>query len=119
LIVAAPKTCFGINERAVSTLDEMGPGTGFKYVIDETNSAIAENSENVYCTGQIYNNLLTERAHSGVTDVAIVHLKQISPFAFDCVATNAATLDGSVADRLIAADFGIVANSCGMKSACV
>jgi 2-oxoglutarate dehydrogenase E1 component len=56
---------------------------------------IAENPENVktlvFCTGQIYYELLAERENRGVTDVAIVRLEQIAPFAFDRVATNAAT----------------------------
>jgi len=40
----------------------------------------------VFCTGQIYYELLTERESQGRTDVAIVRLEQIAPFAFDKVA---------------------------------
>ena len=40
----------------------------------------------VFCTGQIYYELLAEREKLGRTDVAIVRLEQIAPFAFDKVA---------------------------------
>ena len=42
----------------------------------------------VFCTGQIYYELLTERERRGTNDVAIVRLEQIAPFAFDRVAEN-------------------------------
>ena len=38
------------------------------------------------CTGQIYYELLASREARGRTDVAIVRLEQIAPFAFDKVA---------------------------------
>jgi len=40
----------------------------------------------VFCTGQIYYELLTERENLDRKDVAIVRLEQIAPFAFDKVA---------------------------------
>ena len=42
----------------------------------------------VFCSGQIYYELLSEREMRGVTDVALVRLEQIAPFAFDCIAQN-------------------------------
>ena len=42
----------------------------------------------VFCSGQIYYELLAEREMRGVTDVALVRLEQIAPFAFDCIAQN-------------------------------
>jgi len=44
----------------------------------------------VFCTGQIYYELLNEREQRGRTDVALVRLEQIAPFAFDRVAANCA-----------------------------
>ncbi len=44
----------------------------------------------MFCSGQIYYELLAEREKRGVTDVALVRLEQIAPFAFDRVAQNAA-----------------------------
>jgi 2-oxoglutarate dehydrogenase E1 component len=93
LIVVAPKNLLR-HKRAVSSLEDMAPGTMFKRVIDETDKSISENPESVktlvFCSGQIYYELLTERESRGVTDVAIVRLEQIAPFAFDRVATNVA-----------------------------
>ena len=42
----------------------------------------------VFCSGQIYYELLTEREKRGLTNVALVRLEQIAPFAFDRVAFN-------------------------------
>lgn len=44
----------------------------------------------MFCSGQIYYELLTEREKRGINDVALVRLEQIAPFAFDRVAENAA-----------------------------
>ena len=44
----------------------------------------------VFCSGQIYYELLAERENRGRTDVAIVRLEQIAPFAFERIAKNAA-----------------------------
>jgi len=44
----------------------------------------------VFCTGQIYYELLIEREKQNRSDVAIVRLEQIAPFAFDRVAENCA-----------------------------
>ena len=44
----------------------------------------------VFCTGQIYYELLAEREKRGIDNVALVRLEQIAPFAFDRVAENAA-----------------------------
>lgn len=43
----------------------------------------------VFCTGQIYYELLGEREKLGGNNVALVRLEQIAPFPFDCVAENA------------------------------
>jgi 2-oxoglutarate dehydrogenase E1 component len=44
----------------------------------------------VFCTGQIYYELLAEREKRAIDDVALVRLEQIAPFPFDRVAENAA-----------------------------
>ena len=91
LIVVSPKNLLR-HKRCVSSLEEMGPGTRFRRVIDEQDSFIIDNAENVktlvFCTGQIYYELLAERENRGITDVALVRLEQIAPFAFDRVAKN-------------------------------
>jgi len=93
LIVVSPKNLLR-NKRCVSSLDDMGPGTRFQRVIDEHDSHITSNPDNVktlvFCNGQIYYELLAERESRGITDVALVRLEQIAPFAFDRVASNVA-----------------------------
>lgn len=93
LVVVSPKNLLRL-KRAVSTLEDMGPGTMFRRVIDETDAEVVANAENVktlvFCTGQIYYELLAERERRGQTNVAIVRLEQIAPFAFDRVAQNCA-----------------------------
>jgi len=93
LVVVSPKNLLR-HKRAVSTLEEMGPGTMFKRVIDETDQTIVANADAVktlvFCTGQIYYELLAEREKRGISDVALVRLEQIAPFAFDRIAKNAA-----------------------------
>lgn len=93
LIVVAPKNLLR-HKRCVSSLEEMAPGTMFRRVIGETDPDIASNPENVntlaFCSGQIYYELLAEREKLGRTDVALVRLEQIAPFAFDRVAEHAA-----------------------------
>jgi len=72
----------------------MGPGTSFHRVLSETDPIISGNPDNVktlvFCTGQIYYELLVEREKQFRTDVAIVRLEQIAPFAFDRVAEECA-----------------------------
>lgn len=93
LVVVAPKNLLR-HKRCVSTLEDMGPGTMFRRVYDDPDPEIVANAENVntlvFCTGQIYYELLSERETRGRKDVALVRLEQIAPFAFDRVAQNAA-----------------------------
>mmetsp|Transcript_10658 Transcript_10658/g.16169 ORF Transcript_10658/g.16169 Transcript_10658/m.16169 type:complete len:1087 (+) Transcript_10658:165-3425(+) len=89
MIVVSPKNLLRL-KHCTSTLEDMGPGSRFIRVYDEQDVAISENADNVktlvLCTGQIYYELLSEREDRGKTDVAIVRLEQIAPFAFDRVA---------------------------------
>ena len=89
LIVISPKNLLR-HKKCVSSLEDMGPGTEFIRVLDETDPEIKENASEVktlvFCTGQIYYELLAEREKLGRTDVALVRLEQIAPFAFDRVA---------------------------------
>ncbi|GMH76819.1 hypothetical protein TL16_g07208 [Triparma laevis f. inornata] len=93
LVVVAPKNLLR-NRACTSTLEEMGPGTMFHRVLEEQNEEVVGNAENVktlvYCSGQIYYELLAEREKQGRNDVAFIRLEQIAPFAFDRVAESAA-----------------------------
>merc|ERR1712161_117003 len=76
-----------------------GPGTMFHRAFDEPDENISQNPGEVktlvYCTGQIFYELQDERKKLGRTDVAIVRLEQIAPFAFDEVAKYAAKYDNA------------------------
>jgi 2-oxoglutarate dehydrogenase E1 component len=89
LIVISPKNLLR-HKNCVSTLEDMGPGTLFHRALDEVDTSIQENPQDVktlvFCTGQIYYELLAEREKLERKDVALVRLEQIAPFAFDCVA---------------------------------
>ena len=93
LIVVAPKNLLR-NRACTSSIEDMGPGTIFHRVFREQDEEIVANASEVktlvYCTGQIYYELLAERDRLGRKDVAFVRLEQIAPFAFDRVAENAA-----------------------------
>jgi 2-oxoglutarate dehydrogenase E1 component len=93
LVVLSPKNLLR-HKLCVSTLEEMGPGTEFQRVIDETDTEIVANANEVttlvFCTGQIYYEVLSERQKLNRRDVAIVRLEQIAPFAFDSIASNCA-----------------------------
>jgi len=49
----------------------------------------------VFCTGQIYYELIAEREKQERDDIAIVRLEQIAPFAFDKVALYCAKYDSA------------------------
>lgn len=93
LIVVSPKNLLR-NKRCISSLEDMGPGKTFRRTISETDPTIADNPDQVktlvFCSGQIYFELLAEREKRGRQDVAFVRLEQIAPFPFDRVAHNAA-----------------------------
>lgn len=98
MIVVAPKNLLR-NRRCVSTIDEMGPGTMFRRTFDEQNEKISNNPDSVktlvFCTGQIYYELLLEREKLGRDDVALVRIEQIAPFAFDKAAKYCAKYDNA------------------------
>lgn len=89
LVVISPKNLLR-HKNCVSTLEDMGPGTEFIRVMNEVDDHINENAADVktlvFCTGQIYYELLAEREKNERSDIALVRLEQIAPFAFDRVA---------------------------------
>lgn len=91
LIVISPKNLLR-HKRCVSSLEDMGPGTEFIRVMDETDPAIESNREQVkrlvFCSGQIYYELLAEREKRGLSNIALVRLEQLAPFPFDRIAQN-------------------------------
>ncbi len=93
LVVAAPKNLLRL-KACSSKIEDMGPGTMFHRVLGEQSDDVVNNAANVktlvFCSGQIYYELVAEREKRGVNDVALIRLEQIAPFAFDRVAESAA-----------------------------
>jgi 2-oxoglutarate dehydrogenase E1 component len=81
LVLMTPKSLLR-HKLAVSTLHEMSNGSGFKFVIPETDElmAPAEVKRVVICSGKVYYDLLQTRRERGIKDVALVRLEQIYPF---------------------------------------
>ncbi len=81
LVLMTPKSLLR-HRLCVSSLDDMGPGSGFRSVIGETD-AIARPEEVkrvVLCSGKVYYDLLAQRREQGIANVALVRLEQLYPF---------------------------------------
>jgi 2-oxoglutarate dehydrogenase E1 component len=95
LIIPATKSLLR-DKMAVSPLEDFGPGTRFKRVYKELHAEeeglVPDSSMRkvVLCSGKIYYELLAKRRESGVKDVALIRVEQLSPFPFDAVAENIA-----------------------------
>jgi 2-oxoglutarate dehydrogenase E1 component len=81
LVVMTPKSLLRSPEVA-SRLDEMGPGTSFHRIIEETDTLAADANVRrvVLCTGKVYFDLRTARRERKIDDVAILRLEQLYPF---------------------------------------
>ena len=81
LIVMTPKSLLR-HKLAVSSLAEFGPGSGFRYVIPETEAIAPEEKVKrvVLCSGKVYYDLLQGRQAKGIDDVALIRLEQLYPF---------------------------------------
>jgi len=89
LIVVAPKGLLR-HKLCTSTFDEMAEGTQFKRVFQERFPDEIVEPEKVrrvvFCSGQVYFELLEARRKGEIDDVALVTIEQLSPFPFDLVA---------------------------------
>jgi len=88
LIVAAPKALLR-HKDAVSSLEEMGPGTVFQRVIDDSPEKICAPSQVkrlVFCSGKLFYELDRVRQEKGINNIAICRIEQIAPFPHDAVA---------------------------------
>lgn len=83
LVVVAPKKLLKMRE-AGSEMSEFESGKTFIRVMPETNDAVkpANCRKVVFCSGQVYYDLIAERERSGKKDVAILRLEQLAPFPF-------------------------------------
>jgi len=87
LVVMSPKAMLR-DKRATSQLSEFGPDTKFQRLIGEKSTQLVAPDKIrkiVFCSGQVYYALATERDHRNIKDIAIVRLEQFAPFPFDLV----------------------------------
>ncbi len=86
LVVFTPKSLLRAAE-VTSRLDEMGPGSSFHRVLDETDGIAADDKVRrvVLCSGKIYFDLLKARVEQGGDRVALVRVEQLYPFPFNAL----------------------------------
>jgi len=87
LIIMTPKSLLR-HKLAISTLDEFGPGTHFRRVIQEPATNLKPDDKIrrvVLCTGKVYYDLVQAREEKGIDDVAIVRVEQLYPWPKDRV----------------------------------
>ena len=89
LVLMTPKSLLR-HKRAVSTLDEFGPGTTFHRVLWDDAQALPDQPIKlvkdskirrvVMCTGKVYYDLYEEREKRGIDDIYLMRLEQLYPF---------------------------------------
>jgi 2-oxoglutarate dehydrogenase E1 component len=99
LILMTPKSLLR-HKRAVSRLDEMGPGSSFHRLLwDDAQLLKGEKiklaKDNkirrvVLCSGKVYYDLYEEREKRGVDDVYLLRVEQLYPFPVKALATELA-----------------------------
>ena len=85
LIVPSPKKLLRYAQ-AGSNLEQFDEGLGYTKVRSETLDTINKNAQNIkkilVCSGQVYYDLINERAKNKINDVAIITVEQIAPFPY-------------------------------------
>jgi 2-oxoglutarate dehydrogenase E1 component len=89
LVITTPKSLLRSPE-VTSKLAEMGPGTYFRRVIEETDRLVEDEKVRrvVLCSGKVYFDLLHARRERKIADVALVRLEQLYPFPFNTLAQD-------------------------------
>lgn len=84
LIVASPKSLLK-SPVAVSSLEDMGPGTQFQTVLGDSSVKNKNEIEKVvFVSGKFYYDLLKERERRGLKNrMALVRIEELSPFPRD------------------------------------
>jgi 2-oxoglutarate dehydrogenase E1 component len=87
LIIMTPKSLLR-NPEVAAKLDEMGPGTSFHRVIEETDKLAddAKIRRVLLCSGKVYLDLRRARRERKIDDIAILRLEQLYPFPAKTVA---------------------------------
>jgi 2-oxoglutarate dehydrogenase E1 component len=91
LVVFTPKSLLK-HRLAVSSFEEMGPGSSFHRVLNDIGTVAADDKIKrvVLCSGKVYYDLHEEREKRGLKDVQILRVEQLYPFPKHVVATELA-----------------------------
>ncbi|MFO1150357.1 MAG: 2-oxoglutarate dehydrogenase E1 component [Alsobacter sp.] len=99
LILMTPKSLLR-HKRAVSRLEEMGPGTSFHRVLWDDAQVLkgekiklakdAKIRRVVLCSGKVYYDLYEEREKRGIDDVYLLRVEQLYPFPMKAILTELA-----------------------------
>ena len=97
LILMTPKSLLR-HKRAVSRLDEMGPGTSFHRLLwddaqlqpNEKIKLVADDKIRrvVLCSGKVYYDLYEERERRGIDDIYLLRIEQLYPFPTKALMTE-------------------------------
>jgi 2-oxoglutarate dehydrogenase E1 component len=97
LILMTPKSLLR-HKRAVSRLDEMGPGTSFHRLLwddaqlrpDEKIKLVADDRMRrvILCSGKVYYDLYEERERRGIDDIYLLRIEQLYPFPTKALVTE-------------------------------
>ena len=81
LVIMTPKSLLR-HKRAVSKLEEFGPGTSFNRVLPDCGDLVAPAKVKrvVLCTGKVYYDLLAAREEANIANIALVRMEQLYPF---------------------------------------
>ena len=81
LVLMTPKSLLR-HKLAVSSLEEMGPGTRFRTVIGEIDPIAPPEQVKrvVLCSGKVYYDLLARRRELGIDTAALVRCEQLYPY---------------------------------------
>ncbi|KKW91126.1 MULTISPECIES: 2-oxoglutarate dehydrogenase E1 component [Sphingobium] len=92
LIIMAPKSLLR-HKLAVSKAEDFLGATHFKRILSDPNGAPDKDTKRlVLCSGKVFYDLMEARDQHGDTDVQIVRIEQIYPFATEALATRIARM---------------------------
>jgi 2-oxoglutarate dehydrogenase E1 component len=90
LILMTPKSLLR-HKRAVSRLDELGPGSTFhRLLLDEHIALVPDDKVRrvVLCSGKVYYDLFEEREKRGIDDIYLLRIEQLYPFPTKALMTE-------------------------------
>uniref|UniRef100_UPI0035C6B570 2-oxoglutarate dehydrogenase E1 component n=1 Tax=Sphingobium sp. TaxID=1912891 RepID=UPI0035C6B570 len=92
LIIMAPKSLLR-HKMAVSKAEDFLGETHFKRILSDPNAAPDKDTRRlILCSGKVFYDLMEARDAAGDTDVQIVRIEQIYPFATEALATRIARM---------------------------